>query len=268
MRGKREKTKSIGIMRIDITASCKSRVLRVRWLTLSSSFSCSIGSSALARCSIIACVITSSPTRLISWSTFSIETRIDDDSAPALSPSFLAGFFSCSASATALRHGRRGGSAGVARLGRVGANLFEGLEETVALFGVALHAGGGADILERLEEAITGVRRALRGRRAWQRVEETVALGFFLRRAGRFGFAWRQWRRLRDHHVVRIEHERADGQDVVQAFMRRHFQHLARVGQADTATSPSKPSSAASASTSRCSIGRQFQADSAGRRHG
>jgi hypothetical protein len=31
MRGKRENTKSIGIMRIDITASCRSRVLRVSW---------------------------------------------------------------------------------------------------------------------------------------------------------------------------------------------------------------------------------------------
>ena len=106
------------------------------------------------------------------------------------------------------RHGR---PAGVARLGGIGADLGQRLEETIALFGVALYTGGGADVLERLEETIAGVHRALSGRRPWQGVEETIALGFFLRRASRFGFAWRQWRRLRDHHVVGIEHERADG---------------------------------------------------------
>ena len=80
MRGKRENTVSIGIMRIDITASCSARVLRVSWLTLPSRRSCSIGSSVLLRCSIMAWVITSSPTRLINWSTLSTFTRIDDAS--------------------------------------------------------------------------------------------------------------------------------------------------------------------------------------------
>ena len=96
MRGKRENTKSIGIMRIDITASCSSRVLRPSWLTDDSRRSCRIGSSTVLRCSSMALVITSSPIRLISWSTFSTETRIDDDSDWA---SFLAAFFSALSSA-------------------------------------------------------------------------------------------------------------------------------------------------------------------------
>jgi hypothetical protein len=146
MRGKRENTKSIGIMRIDITASCRSRVLRVSWLTLLSRRWCTIGSSVSTRCSIIACVITSSPTRLISWSTFSIETRIEDDSAPGAGAFFFLLFF---LDDFLFFFGRRfdhdaGG----------GADLLHRLEEAVAL---RILAGGGrigADFVERLEEAV------------------------------------------------------------------------------------------------------------------
>ena len=48
MRGKRLKTTDIGIMRIDITASCRSRVLRSRSARPAASCWCSAGSSALA----------------------------------------------------------------------------------------------------------------------------------------------------------------------------------------------------------------------------
>ena len=74
-------TNPIGIMRIDITASCRSRVLRSSWLTLLSSALVEHGVERGERsASSIAWVITSSPTRLISWSTFSTPTRIEEDS--------------------------------------------------------------------------------------------------------------------------------------------------------------------------------------------
>ena len=75
MRGKRLNTSDIGIIRIDITASCRSRVLRSRSARPEASCWYRPASTALPVCASIACVITSSPTRLISWSTFSTETR-------------------------------------------------------------------------------------------------------------------------------------------------------------------------------------------------
>ena len=75
MRGKRLKTIDIGIIRIDITASCRSRVLRSRSARPAASCWYSAVSTCLLFCASMACVMTSSPTRLISWSTFSTDTR-------------------------------------------------------------------------------------------------------------------------------------------------------------------------------------------------
>ena len=83
MRGKRLKTTDIGIMRIDITDSCRSRVLRSRSARPAAICWCSARSTLLLFCASIACVMTSSPTRLMSWSTFSTETRSVDDSSAA-----------------------------------------------------------------------------------------------------------------------------------------------------------------------------------------
>ncbi len=80
-RGKRLKTYSIGIIRIDITDSCKSRALRCSCPMLVISSPWLTGSSSLERWASIDWVITSSPTRLISWSTFSTATRMLVDSA-------------------------------------------------------------------------------------------------------------------------------------------------------------------------------------------
>ncbi|MNB86649.1 hypothetical protein D3C75_336020 [compost metagenome] len=79
-RGKRLKTYSIGIIRIDMTDSCRSRALRCSWLMLVISSPWFTGSSSLERWASIDWVITSSPTRLISWSTFSTATRMEVDS--------------------------------------------------------------------------------------------------------------------------------------------------------------------------------------------
>ncbi len=204
MRGKRENTKSIGIMRIDITASCSSRVLRVSWDTDDSRRSCSIGSSPLERCSIMAWVITSSPIRLINWSTFSTETRIEDDSAP------LSLFFAC---LLFQRFHDFDGGRGLRR-GRI-------------------DAGQCADLLDRLEEAVAAfvVREfGARRRRVVGRIEEAVALLFL--DAGAFArldraLLRRQCRRFENLQVVRIEHERADGDDVVQALVGRDDQRAA-----------------------------------------
>ena len=75
MRGKRLNTIDIGIMRIDITASCRSRVLRSRSARPAASCWYSAASTPLLFCASMAWVMTSSPTRLISWSTFSTDTR-------------------------------------------------------------------------------------------------------------------------------------------------------------------------------------------------
>ena len=67
-------------MRIDITDSCRSRALRSSWLMLLSRSPCVTGSRLPERCASMDWVITSSPTRLINWSTFSTATRILVDS--------------------------------------------------------------------------------------------------------------------------------------------------------------------------------------------
>ncbi|MDT4849087.1 hypothetical protein FQZ97_831960 [compost metagenome] len=66
-----------------MTASCRSRALRSSCSMPLSSRSCSTGSSVDAVCASMACVMTSSPTRLITWSTFSTPTRIEVDSLSA-----------------------------------------------------------------------------------------------------------------------------------------------------------------------------------------
>ncbi len=65
-RGKRLKTYSIGIIRMDITDSCRSRALRCSWPMLVIRSPWFTGSSSLERWASIDWVITSSPTRLIS----------------------------------------------------------------------------------------------------------------------------------------------------------------------------------------------------------
>ena len=76
-RGKRENTNEIGIMRMDITASCRPRVLRLQLRKAvdqrfgAASFIC------VALRNSMAWVMTSSPTRLINWSARSTLTRID-----------------------------------------------------------------------------------------------------------------------------------------------------------------------------------------------
>ena len=82
MRGKRLNTMDIGIIRIDITASCRSRVLRSRSARPESSCWFSWASTLRLFCASMAWVITSSPTRLISWSTFSTDTRRVEESRP------------------------------------------------------------------------------------------------------------------------------------------------------------------------------------------
>ncbi|SUY72559.1 Uncharacterised protein [Comamonas terrigena] len=80
MRGKRLKTVDMGIMRIDITHSCRSRVLRSRSARPASSCWLAAGSSVRLFCASMAWVITSSPARLISWSTLPRATRMLVDS--------------------------------------------------------------------------------------------------------------------------------------------------------------------------------------------
>ena len=110
-RGKRENTTEIGIMRIDITDSCMSRVLRSSCARPLCRRSNSIGSSTEADCASMAWVITSSPTRLISLSTLSISTRIE------VSPPAARGALRRSACATS----RRSTAAGAAASGAAGA---------------------------------------------------------------------------------------------------------------------------------------------------
>src|SRR5690606_14262985 len=63
-------------MRIDMTASCRSRALRSSCSMPFNRRSCRTGSNVEAVCTSMACVMTSSPTRLMIWSTFSTPTRI------------------------------------------------------------------------------------------------------------------------------------------------------------------------------------------------
>ncbi|CZW62310.1 Uncharacterised protein [Enterobacter asburiae] len=109
-RGKRLKTYSIGIIRMDMTDSCRSRALRCSWPMLVIRSPCVTGSSSLERWASIDWVITSSPTRLISWSTFSTATRILVDSLeraagfsprPGAAASFGTAFSAGAAGATA-----------------------------------------------------------------------------------------------------------------------------------------------------------------------
>ncbi|MCY1552015.1 hypothetical protein D9M68_883860 [compost metagenome] len=76
-------TTDIGIMRIDITASCRSRVLRSRSARPASSGWLAVLSSSRLFCASMAWVMTSSPTRLISWSTLLTDTRSVLDSGEA-----------------------------------------------------------------------------------------------------------------------------------------------------------------------------------------
>jgi hypothetical protein len=214
MRGKRENTKSIGIMRIDITDSCKSRVLRVSWEMPLISFSCSPGRRvrSLLR--------------------------------------FLAGGFLFLFLGRLRRFRRRILDAGL------GADHFQRLEEPVAARVVAGPGRIGADFVERLEEAIAfaiargrrgggGRRRRGGGAASGQRVEEAIthlrflalALGVLARGLGRA-----QGRQLLDLHLVGIDHEGADGHDIVQRFVggddhrmalgiERHQFHIAHQAQ-------------------------------------
>lgn len=90
-------------MRIDITASCRSRALRSSWPMPENRRSNSTGSSDDAVCASIDWVITSSPTRLMIWSTFSVGTRIDPESGAcaAAAAAGLAAAFSLAAGAAA-----------------------------------------------------------------------------------------------------------------------------------------------------------------------
>ncbi len=78
--GKRLKMKLIGSMRIDITDSCRSRVLCSSWARACCRRSWRLGSSCSPSWPSMAWVITSSPTRLIRLSIFSTLTRIEPDS--------------------------------------------------------------------------------------------------------------------------------------------------------------------------------------------
>ena len=69
-------------MRTAITRSCSSRVLRSMAATDSRSFGRQSGVNFSTICAVITCAITSSPTRSISRSTFSVATRIEVDSLP------------------------------------------------------------------------------------------------------------------------------------------------------------------------------------------
>ena len=77
-RGKRRNTASTGSMRTPITASCRSRVLRSSSSRPAVRRSDSDGSNPPLTCLRMAWVMTSSPTRLISASTLSTLTRIED----------------------------------------------------------------------------------------------------------------------------------------------------------------------------------------------
>jgi len=102
MRGKRLNAKLIGSMRICMTLSCNSRVLRAScdspWRRRSRSF----GSMPSAKLESIDCVMSSSPTKLMMLSTFSVATRMDPESPDAFCTGAPAGGLrSASAGATA-----------------------------------------------------------------------------------------------------------------------------------------------------------------------
>ncbi|MNN17098.1 hypothetical protein D3C81_1302680 [compost metagenome] len=83
-RGKRRNTASTGNMRTPITASCRSRVLRSNRSRPANSCSACTGSSPPETCLSMAWVMTSSPTRLISASTLSTLTRMEDSASCAV----------------------------------------------------------------------------------------------------------------------------------------------------------------------------------------
>jgi len=100
-------------MRIDITDSCRSRVLRSSWARPLTRRSGTASCIWIAACCSIAWVMTSSPTRLISWSTFSTLTRIDESAAAGC----LAGRFGASSGFSATAGVDRGSSGAGATTG-------------------------------------------------------------------------------------------------------------------------------------------------------
>ena len=108
-----------------------------------------------------------------------------------------------------------------------GADLFHRLEEAVATGVVRPARCVGADLVERLEETVALPFDRAGGRlarfRFRQRIEETVTqvvLDLVAFRLFAGGLLRCQHRQFRDRHLFRVQHERADGDDVVQAFMR------------------------------------------------
>ncbi|MCY1402303.1 hypothetical protein D9M71_174410 [compost metagenome] len=109
-RGKRLKMKPTGSMRIDITDSCRSRVLCSSWARACCRRSCRAGSSSAPSWPSMAWVITSSPTRLIRLSIFSTPTRIELDSASVRATVFTDALSVFSGVATAAGTGLPGAS--------------------------------------------------------------------------------------------------------------------------------------------------------------
>ena len=121
IRGKRLKAKSTGSMRTDITASCRSRVLRSSCPRPASSCSCRPGSSSAERCASMAWVMTSSPTRLISASTLSTATRMVVSPASWRPPPAAAGGAAAAAGAGATGASGAGSAAATADAAGAGA---------------------------------------------------------------------------------------------------------------------------------------------------